>query len=87
MAGQPNAADFLPFLELFDPRGIRMEMLRCYNGLHKLFDGIITKRIDRRADGSDRLGDFLNISLDHVDKPSPDQLTYDDVKILLPVRT
>lgn len=86
LAGMPNVADYLPFLKPFDPQGIRRGMMVSYDGLHKLFDDIIGRRIKRRAEESARFGDFLDVLLDHTEEDGPDeQLIYLNVKILLMV--
>uniref|UniRef100_A0A1W7HBW3 Cytochrome P450 n=1 Tax=Scoparia dulcis TaxID=107240 RepID=A0A1W7HBW3_SCODU len=83
LAGKPNVVDYLPFLKPFDPQGIRRGMMVCYDGLHKLFDDIIGRRIKRRALESDRFGDFLDVLLDHTEEHGAEELNYQMVKIVL----
>ncbi|KAG8374815.1 hypothetical protein BUALT_Bualt10G0034800 [Buddleja alternifolia] len=83
LAGRPNIADYLPFLKPFDPQGIRRGMMVSYDGLHKLFDDIIGRRIKRRVCEEGRFGDFLDVLLDYTEQHGPEHLTYQNVKILL----
>lgn len=47
--GTPNIADFLPFLRLLDPQGVRRRVTISCNKLMEFFDGIITQRSKIRA--------------------------------------
>ncbi|KAL0445701.1 UNVERIFIED_CONTAM: Geraniol 8-hydroxylase, partial [Sesamum latifolium] len=85
LVGKPNVADYLPFLKPFDPQGIRRGLTLLYERLRKLLDGIIERRIKRRACGSDRYGDFLDVLLDHTEEDGPLELNYQNISVLLMV--
>ncbi|KAK4422730.1 Geraniol 8-hydroxylase [Sesamum alatum] len=83
---EANVADFLPFLRPFDPQGIRRRITVLFDRLHKLLDDIIGQRVRRRAsDQSDRCGDFLDVLLDHSDEHGPEELNFQNIKILFQV--
>ncbi|XP_012844681.1 PREDICTED: geraniol 8-hydroxylase-like [Erythranthe guttata] len=83
--GKPNFADYFPFLRLFDLQGIRREIRKSYDRLHGLIDGIIDIRTERRrsSDGSDRVGDFLDVLLDYMEDEGPQGLTRLDIKLMI----
>ncbi|KAL0409752.1 UNVERIFIED_CONTAM: Geraniol 8-hydroxylase, partial [Sesamum radiatum] len=83
LVGKPNVADYLPFLKPFDPQGIRRGLTLLYERLRKLLDGIIERRIKRRACGSDRYGNFLDVLLDHTEEDGPLELNHQNISVLL----
>ncbi|XP_043703736.1 geraniol 8-hydroxylase-like [Telopea speciosissima] len=82
LAGKPNVADYFPMFRAFDPQGIRMEIKVCYDRLHSLLDDVIHGRVQRRASGSVRSGDFLDVLLDYSHEHG-DDFTLRDIKLLL----
>ncbi|KAK4422732.1 Geraniol 8-hydroxylase [Sesamum alatum] len=83
LVGKPNVADYLPFLKPFDPQGIRRGLTLLYERLRRLLDGIIERRIKRRAFESERYGDFLDVLLDHTEEDGPQELNYQNISVLL----
>ncbi|KAK6130117.1 hypothetical protein DH2020_036133 [Rehmannia glutinosa] len=82
--GQPNLADYFPFLRPFDLQGIRRNIKPSYIRLHQLIDDMIDRRIKRRtSSGSDRCGDILDVLLDYTEHEGPESLTRQDVKLLI----
>ncbi|KAJ4954739.1 hypothetical protein NE237_011522 [Protea cynaroides] len=82
LAGKPNVADYFPLLRSFDPQGIRREIKVCYDRLHSLLEDIIHARVQRRASGSARSGDFLDVLLDYSHEHG-DDFSLRDIKLLL----
>nr|AAZ07705.1 cytochrome P450 monooxygenase isoform II [Sesamum indicum] len=73
--------------DLFDMKsdGIRelKELIGLLHRVHKLLDDIIGQRVRRRtSDQSDRCGDFLDVLLDHTEMHGPEELNYQNIKIL-----
>ncbi|KAL0373116.1 UNVERIFIED_CONTAM: Geraniol 8-hydroxylase [Sesamum calycinum] len=86
LALKANVADFLPFLRPFDPQGINHRVTVSLDRLHKLLDDIIGQRVRRRTyDQSDRRWDFLDVLLDHSEEHGPEELNYQNIKILFQV--
>ncbi|XP_052210399.1 geraniol 8-hydroxylase-like [Diospyros lotus] len=82
LAGRPNLADCFPFLRRFDPQGIRREIKVSYDRLHELLEDMIDQRMKRRASGSPRCGDFLDVLFDHSEKHG-DEFDRRNINILL----
>ncbi|KAL0373113.1 UNVERIFIED_CONTAM: Iridoid oxidase [Sesamum calycinum] len=83
LALKANVADFVPFLRPFDPQGIKRRITVLFDRLHKILDDIIGQRVRRRTSGqSDRFGDFLDVLLDLSEEHGPEELNYQNIKIL-----
>ncbi|GER30393.1 cytochrome P450 monooxygenase [Striga asiatica] len=65
---KPNAADYLPWLRLFDVQGIRREITRLYGRVHELLWDVIKRRVGERAGGPARRRDFLDVLLDYAEE-------------------
>nr|GLL39067.1 geraniol 8-hydroxylase-like isoform X1 [Ipomoea trifida] len=64
--GKPNLADYFPFLEKFDPHGIRRRMTCHFNKALHLFQDLIDERLEERKmkgnKNEDALDSLLNVS-------------------------
>nr|GMD55238.1 geraniol 8-hydroxylase-like [Ipomoea batatas] len=67
-AGKPNLVDYFPFLEKFDPQGIRRRLTCHFTKVLALFQGLIDERLEERKvmmgnrNNVDVLDSLLNIT-------------------------
>ncbi|KAL3366138.1 hypothetical protein AABB24_011008, partial [Solanum stoloniferum] len=66
-AGIPNLSDFFPVLKWLDLQGVRRRIRPAYLRLHEIFEENIEKRVEARAAGMKKKGDFLDILLDQCE--------------------
>lgn len=66
-AGRPNVSDFFPMLKCLDLQGLKRHISPAYGRLHHIFEEVIVKRLEDRAMGKIRGGDFLDVLLDHCE--------------------
>ncbi|KAG5601495.1 hypothetical protein H5410_032865 [Solanum commersonii] len=66
-AGVPNLSDFFPILKWLDLQGVRRRIRPAYLRLHEIFEENIEKRVEARAAGMKKKGDFLDTLLDQCE--------------------
>ncbi|XP_060212491.1 geraniol 8-hydroxylase-like isoform X2 [Lycium barbarum] len=66
-AGVPNLSDYFPVLKWLDLQGVRRRIRPAYLRLHEIFDEAIEKRVEGRAAGMKKKGDFLDVLLDQCE--------------------
>ncbi|XP_009626636.1 geraniol 8-hydroxylase [Nicotiana tabacum] len=67
-AGVPNLSDYFPVLKRFDLQGVKRRIQPAYLRLHEIFDQVIQKRVEARAKGVLKTGDFLDVLLDQFEE-------------------
>lgn len=67
-AGKSNLSDYFPVLRWVDLQGVKRRIRHAYMRLHEIFDEIIDKRMEDRAIGKSRNGDFLDVLLDQCEE-------------------
>nr|GMD51790.1 geraniol 8-hydroxylase-like [Ipomoea batatas] len=72
-AGKPNLADYFPFLEKFDPQGIRRRMTCHYTKALDLFQDLIDERLEERKMKGNKNDDALD-SLLNVSQERPEEI-------------
>ncbi|KAK1558777.1 hypothetical protein Q3G72_006461 [Acer saccharum] len=81
--GTPNIADYFPFLQSFDPQGIRKRITTSFEKLFNIFDGIIDERILAREKMMSKESKDLLDSLLNLAEENSSQLSLTDIKHLL----
>ncbi|PHT79028.1 hypothetical protein T459_17080 [Capsicum annuum] len=66
-AGVPNLSDYFPVLKWLDLQGVRRRIRPAYLRLHEIFEEQIEMRIQAKAEGMKKKGDFLDVLLDHCE--------------------
>ncbi|KAI4313028.1 hypothetical protein MLD38_037807 [Melastoma candidum] len=71
--GKPNLSDYFPVIGRFDLQGIKKHIKVSYTRLHKMFDEVIEKRLQERAESrfnrdAIKKGDFLDALLDQCEE-------------------
>ncbi|XP_070003725.1 geraniol 8-hydroxylase-like [Nicotiana sylvestris] len=67
-AGVPNLSDYFPVLKRFDLQGVKRRIEPAYLRLHEIFNEVIEKRLQARAKGVLKNGDFLDVLLDQFEE-------------------
>ncbi|PHT79027.1 hypothetical protein T459_17079 [Capsicum annuum] len=63
-SGKPNLSDYFPVLKWLDLQGVRRRIRPAYLRLHEIFEEQIEMRMQARAAGMKKKGDFLDVLLD-----------------------
>ncbi|KAK4339114.1 hypothetical protein RND71_040576 [Anisodus tanguticus] len=66
-AGVPNLSDYFPVLKWLDLQGVRRRIRPAYLKLHEIFEQLIEERVQGRAAGMKKKGDFLDVLLDQCE--------------------
>ncbi|KAK1560518.1 hypothetical protein Q3G72_027556 [Acer saccharum] len=82
-SGKPNIADYFPFLQSFDPQGIRKRITTNIEKLLNIFDGIIDERILAREKTMSKESKDLLDSLLNLAEENSSQLSLTSIKHLL----
>ncbi|TXG46387.1 hypothetical protein EZV62_028115 [Acer yangbiense] len=82
-SGKPNIADYFPFLQSFDPQGIRKRITTNIEKLLNIFDGIIDERILTREKTMSKESKDLLDSLLNLAEENSSQLSLTNIKHLL----
>ncbi|XP_019195217.1 PREDICTED: geraniol 8-hydroxylase-like [Ipomoea nil] len=72
-AGKPNLVDYFPFLEKFDPQGIRRQMSGYFTKMFDLFQDLIDERLEERKVKGNRSDDVLD-SLLNISQERPEEI-------------
>nr|GMD53941.1 geraniol 8-hydroxylase-like [Ipomoea batatas] len=72
-AGKPNLVDYFPFLEKFDPQGIRRHLTCHFTKALDLFQDLIDERLEERKVKGNKNDDALD-SLLNISQESPDEI-------------
>ncbi|PIA50818.1 hypothetical protein AQUCO_01200227v1 [Aquilegia coerulea] len=84
-AGQPNVADFFPFLKWLDPQGVRKKMEDAVGqGIH-IVTGFLKERIeDQKSGEQNKRKDFLDVLLEYEGEgEGPCKISERDLVILI----
>ncbi|XP_070006352.1 geraniol 8-hydroxylase-like [Nicotiana sylvestris] len=65
---KPNLSDYFPFIRWLDLQGVKRHIKPAYLRLHEIFDQVIEKRVEDRASGMKKTGDFLDVLLDQCEE-------------------
>ncbi|XP_059299290.1 geraniol 8-hydroxylase-like isoform X2 [Lycium ferocissimum] len=66
-SAKPNLADYFPVLKWLDLQGVKRHIRPAYLRLREIFEQLIEKRIEARAAGLKKKGDFLDVLLDQCE--------------------
>ncbi|KAJ0088075.1 hypothetical protein Patl1_32341 [Pistacia atlantica] len=62
--GQPNIADFFPFLRWLDPQGLRRNAERDLGKALEIASRFVKERVEEKKRGNEKRKDFLDVLLE-----------------------
>ncbi|XP_019195211.1 PREDICTED: geraniol 8-hydroxylase-like isoform X2 [Ipomoea nil] len=81
-AGKPNLVDYFPFLEKFDPQGIRRRLTGHFTKALDLFQDLIDERLEERKVKGNKNDDALD-SLLNVSQERPEEIDRTHIQHML----
>lgn len=93
VVGEPNIADLIPMLKVFDPQGLKRRLEKTAKRFDEFFEKLIDERLEERRKGvqindNGRI-DMLDVFLDYRSEKKDDELkefSRVDIKGMLAVR-
>ncbi|RWR84637.1 cytochrome P450 [Cinnamomum micranthum f. kanehirae] len=78
VVGEPNIADLIPVLKVFDPQGLKRRLMKTAKKFDEFFDKLIDERLEERRKGvkindNGRM-DMLDVFLDYRSQKKDDEL-------------